>query len=135
MDLARMNAERGLNGPLRILDKQRRRCVTLNEPWTRPSAPLAANELDALLFLPVALRFYALDRRVENALMRALVSWQSSSTARAGLGLDYLRSISPGTVVLELRAAVAMLQFNGTKSPRTKARPVLRVIEGGLSRA
>ena len=55
MDLARMNAERGLNGPLRILDKQRRRCVTLNEPWTRPSAPLAANELDALLFLPVAL--------------------------------------------------------------------------------
>ena len=44
-------------------------------------------------------------------------------------------SISPGTVVLELRAAVAMLQFNGTTSPRTKARPVLRVIEGGLSRA
>ena len=41
-------------------------------------------------------------------------------------------SISPGTVVLELRAAVAMLQFNGTTSPRTKARPVLRVIEGGL---
>jgi hypothetical protein len=38
-------------------------------------------------------------------------------------------------VVLELRAAVAMLQFNGTTSPRTKARPVLRVIEGGLSRA
>ena len=55
MDLARMNAGRGLNGPLRILDKQWRRCVTLNEPWTRPSAPLAANELDALLFLPVAL--------------------------------------------------------------------------------
>jgi putative ABC transport system substrate-binding protein len=26
-------------------------------------------------------------------------------------------------------------QFNGTTSPRTKARPVLRVIEGGLSRA
>jgi hypothetical protein len=44
-------------------------------------------------------------------------------------------SISPGMVVLELRAAVAMLQFNGTTSPRTKARPVLRVIEGGLSRA
>jgi hypothetical protein len=44
-------------------------------------------------------------------------------------------SISPGTVVLELRAAVAMLQFNVTTSPRTKARPVLRVIEGGLSRA
>src|ERR1700681_2108238 len=43
-------------------------------------------------------------------------------------------SISPGTVALELRAAVAMLQFNGTTSPRTKARPVLRVIEGGLSR-
>ena len=44
-------------------------------------------------------------------------------------------SISPGTVVLELRAAVAMLQFNGTTSLRTKARPVLRMIEGGLSRA
>jgi hypothetical protein len=43
-------------------------------------------------------------------------------------------SIRPA-VVLELRAAVAMLQFNGTTSPRTKARPVLRVIEGGLSRA
>jgi hypothetical protein len=34
-------------------------------------------------------------------------------------------SISPGTVVLELRAAVAMLQFNGTTSPRTTARPAL----------
>jgi hypothetical protein len=44
-------------------------------------------------------------------------------------------SISPGTVALELRAAIAMLQFNGTTSPRTKTRPVLRVIEGGLSRA
>ena len=44
-------------------------------------------------------------------------------------------SISPGTVALELRAAIAMLQFNGTTSPRTKARPVLRVIEGDLSRA
>ena len=42
-------------------------------------------------------------------------------------------SISPGTVALELRAAVAMLQFNGTTAPRTKARPVLRVIKGGLS--
>src|ERR1700730_19348260 len=48
MDLARMNAGRGLHGPLRILDKQWRRCVTLNEPWTRRSAPVAANELDAL---------------------------------------------------------------------------------------
>jgi hypothetical protein len=27
-------------------------------------------------------------------------------------------SISPGTMVLELRAAIAMLQFNGTTSPR-----------------
>ena len=44
-------------------------------------------------------------------------------------------SISPGTVVLELRAAVAMLRSMGPHSPRTKARPVLRVIEGGLSRA
>src|SRR6202011_2907254 len=48
ISLARMSAERELNGPLRILDKQRRRCVTRNEPWTRRSAPLAANELDAL---------------------------------------------------------------------------------------
>ena len=43
-----MSAERGLNGPLHILDKQRRRCVTRNEPWTSRSAPIAANELDAL---------------------------------------------------------------------------------------
>jgi hypothetical protein len=32
ISLARMSAERELNGPLRILDKQRRRCVTRNEP-------------------------------------------------------------------------------------------------------
>jgi hypothetical protein len=41
MDLARMNAERGLNGPLRILDKQRRRCVTPRgfiAAWVRPAA-------------------------------------------------------------------------------------------------
>jgi len=44
-------------------------------------------------------------------------------------------SISPGTVALELRAAIAMLQFNGTTPPQRSGRPVLRVIEGGLSRA
>ena len=42
-------------------------------------------------------------------------------------------SISPGTVALELRAAIAMLQFNGTTPPPRSGRPVLRVIEGGLS--
>ena len=44
-------------------------------------------------------------------------------------------SISPGTVVLELRAAIAMLQLNGVTPPQRGARPILRVIEGGLSRA
>jgi hypothetical protein len=44
-------------------------------------------------------------------------------------------SISPGAVVLELRAAIAMLQFNGTTPSQRSGRPVLRVIEGGLSRA
>src|ERR1700730_6742819 len=44
-------------------------------------------------------------------------------------------SISPGTGVLELRAAVAMLQLNGVTTPQRSARTILRVIEGGLSRA
>jgi hypothetical protein len=44
-------------------------------------------------------------------------------------------SISPGTVALELRAAIAMLQLNGVTPPQRGARPILRVIEGGLSRA
>jgi hypothetical protein len=43
-------------------------------------------------------------------------------------------SISPA-VVLELRAAIAMLQLNGVTPPQRGARPILRVIEGGLSRA
>src|SRR4029077_2731247 len=44
-------------------------------------------------------------------------------------------SIGPGTVALELRAAIAMLQFNGTTPPQRSGRPVLRVIEGRLSQA
>jgi hypothetical protein len=36
-------------------------------------------------------------------------------------------SISPGAMVLELRAAIAMLQFNGATPPRRNARPVLGV--------
>ena len=40
-----------------------------------------------------------------------------------------------GAMLLELRDAVAMLQFNGATPPQRKTRPVLRVIEGGLSRA
>jgi hypothetical protein len=44
-------------------------------------------------------------------------------------------SISPGAVVLELRVAIAMLQLNGVTPPQRGARPILRVIEGGLSRA
>jgi hypothetical protein len=31
--------------------------------------------------------------------------------------------------------AIAMLQFNGTTPPQRSGRPVLRLIEGGLSRA
>ena len=44
-------------------------------------------------------------------------------------------SISPGAVVLELRAAIAMLQLNGVTPTQRGARPILRGIEGGLSRA
>jgi hypothetical protein len=44
-------------------------------------------------------------------------------------------SISPGAMLLELRAAIAMLQLNGATPPQRKTRPVLRVIDGGLSRA
>jgi hypothetical protein len=44
-------------------------------------------------------------------------------------------SISPSAMMLALRAAIAVLQFNVVTPPLRKARPFLRVIEGGLSRA
>jgi hypothetical protein len=46
-------------------------------------------------------------------------------------------SISPGAMLAELRAAITLLQFSAVTDPppRTNARLVLRVIEGGLSRA
>ena len=44
-------------------------------------------------------------------------------------------SISPGVLVLELRAVIAMLQSSGGTQAKTNARSVLRLIEGGLSRA
>ena len=46
-------------------------------------------------------------------------------------------NISPGAMLAELRAAITLLHFRGVTEPppRTNARPVLRVIEGGLSRA
>ena len=44
-------------------------------------------------------------------------------------------TISPGAMLAELRAAIAVLQFSGATPRRTNGRPALRVIKGGLSRA
>jgi hypothetical protein len=43
-------------------------------------------------------------------------------------------SISPGAMLVKLRNAVALLQSNGSIPPPTGFRPMLRVIQGGLSR-
>ena len=43
-------------------------------------------------------------------------------------------SISPGAMLGKLRSAIALLQSSGPISPATVFRPMLRVIEGGLSR-
>jgi hypothetical protein len=44
-------------------------------------------------------------------------------------------SISPGAMARELGAAIAILQRSKVTPPRTNTRPLLRVIEGGLSRS
>jgi hypothetical protein len=83
----------------------------------------------------LASEFYeALKRALRSPELSPVERWAVMAAANQCLHAADA-SISPGTVVLELRAAVAMLQFNGTTAPRTTARPVLRVIEGGLSRA
>ena len=43
-------------------------------------------------------------------------------------------SISPGTMLGELRSALASLEYSPPVVPPTRSRPVLRVIQGGLSR-
>jgi hypothetical protein len=43
-------------------------------------------------------------------------------------------SISPGAMLAELRSAMALLQSSGPIPPPKGHRPILRVIEGGLSR-
>ena len=43
-------------------------------------------------------------------------------------------SISPGAMLVKLRSAVALLQSSGPIPLPTGFRPMLRVIEGGLSR-
>jgi hypothetical protein len=43
-------------------------------------------------------------------------------------------SISPGAMLDKLRSAIAVLQSSGPIPPPTGFRPMLRVIEGGLSR-
>jgi hypothetical protein len=43
-------------------------------------------------------------------------------------------SISPGAMLGKLRSAIAVLQSSGPIPPPTSFRPMLRVIEGGLSR-
>jgi hypothetical protein len=64
---------------------------------------------------------------VERTRMAALVMAAANQRLHAADA-----SISPGTVALELRAAIAMLQFNGTTPPQRSGRPVLRVIEVGF---
>ena len=44
-------------------------------------------------------------------------------------------SISPGAMARELGAAIAILQRSKVTPPRTNTRPLLLVIEGGLSRS
>jgi hypothetical protein len=43
-------------------------------------------------------------------------------------------SISPGAMLDKLRSAIAVLQVSGPIPPPTGVRPMLRVIQGGLSR-
>jgi len=43
-------------------------------------------------------------------------------------------SISPGAMLGELRSAMVLLQSSGPMPPPKGHRPILRVIEGGLSR-
>jgi len=43
-------------------------------------------------------------------------------------------SISPGAMLSKLRSAIALLRPSGPIPPPTGFRPMLRVIEGGLSR-
>jgi hypothetical protein len=43
-------------------------------------------------------------------------------------------AISPGAMLGQLRSAIAVLQSSGPIPPPTSCRPMLRVIEGGLSR-
>jgi hypothetical protein len=43
-------------------------------------------------------------------------------------------SISPGAMLGKLRSAIALLQSSGPIPAPTSFRPMLRVIEGGLSR-
>jgi hypothetical protein len=45
-----------------------------------------------------------------------------------------ITSISPGAMLGELRSAMALLQSSGPTPPPKSRRPILRVIEGGLSR-
>ena len=43
-------------------------------------------------------------------------------------------SISPGAMLVKLRSVIALLQSSGPIPPPAGFRPMLRVIEGGLSR-
>jgi hypothetical protein len=76
-----------------------------------------------------------------QALKRALRAPELSPVERcaviaaANQCLHAATSISPSAMMLALRAAIAVLQFNVVTPPLRKARPFLRVIEGGLSRA
>jgi hypothetical protein len=61
---------------------------------------------------------------------RAIVVAAANQCRRAATA-----TISPGAMLSELRGAIALLQHDVPISPPAGSRPVLRVIEGGLSRA
>src|SRR6267154_3868167 len=70
----------------------------------------------------LASEFYeALKRALRAPELSPVERWAVMAAANQCLNAAEA-SISPVTVVLGLRAAVAMLQFNGTTSPRTTAR-------------
>ena len=86
----------------------------------------------------IASRFYeALRHELEESLSRDDVKRAALIAASDRCERIAAASINPTALLDELRKAIAVLQAEEHASlpPPTKARPVLRLIEGGLSRA
>jgi hypothetical protein len=143
--------------------RQHARFLLFSQNEDHPSSPISLTELSSLELHQRAASWRALQRNPQQtnrlateplvrcqllasefyeALKRALRAPELSPVERWAVMAAANQclhaadaSISPGTVALELRAAIAMLQFNGTTPPQRSGRPVLRVIEGRLSQA